>query len=94
MASASLLGVSVVPAVTIDVYFVAYSPLYWEKRLAAWRGNWEISEIEVEIDDLPVRVYTSVSYWLGELLTCRISGECPDGYSACAQRTGYGRPSA
>lgn len=92
MAAASLLGVSVVPAVTIDVYFIAAAPTYWEARLAAWRGNWQVGEEEVEIDGLPVRVYVCLSSWLGDVLACRLAGGCASGYSVCAIRKGYGSP--
>lgn len=85
----SLMGVAVAPAAPIDAIFAAAAPSWWEIRLAAWRGNWQVGEEEVEIDGVPVRVYTCLAGWVGALSECSFAGGCAPGSSDCTTRPSY-----
>lgn len=88
----SLLGVAVAPADPIDLIFVAASPGWWERRVLAWRGGWQVGEEEIEIDGVPVRVYTCLAGWVGALFECPLIDGCAPGYSVCPSRPSYSSP--
>lgn len=76
----------------VDLFFQVDSPSWWEKRLAAWRGNWQIEEETIEVDEVEIRIYkTSASWWL-LLFACQVGGGCGYGESPCPTRPAWDSP--
>lgn len=78
----------------VDLEFITASPLWWEKRRDAWRAGWLITESEIEIDDITVRVYSCDAGWPADLWGCVSDGGCASGDSACPCRPAYSEAGA
>lgn len=76
----------------VDLIFQVSSPLWWEKRLAAWKGNWQIVEEEIETEDEPIRIYTTDAAWAGLLFACQLTLGCGYGDGDCPSRPSYSAP--
>lgn len=67
----------------VDLLFQLDSPAWWEKRLAAWRGNWKVQEETIEIDEVEIRYYFTEADWWLLLFDCQVSGGCGYGGDDC-----------
>lgn len=83
------LGTALAVAAVVDMHFLAASPLWWEKRLAAWRAAWQVAEEEIEVDDISIRVYTCSAAWVAALRDCILADGCSPGDSDCPARPSY-----
>jgi hypothetical protein len=90
MALSSILGVALVPAVYVDAVFLLASPGWWETRLLAFRGGWNIGEGEIEVDDVPVRFYVCSAAWVSDVSACVVDAGCVPGSGDCTSRSPYG----
>lgn len=76
----------------VDLFFQLDSPLWWEKRLAAWRGNWSVQEEVIEVDEVEIRIYRTDALWWLFLFDCQLGGGCGYGGSPCPARPSYTVP--
>lgn len=94
IAAVALLPFPYALADVVDLEFQVASPLWWEKRRDAWKGNWQIVESEIDIDGTTVRVYSCDAAWPGLLFGCISDGGCAAGDSACPCRPTYSEAGA
>jgi hypothetical protein len=78
----------------VDGFFFLDTPIGYEKRLAAWKTNWQIREEELETEDEPIRIYTTDAGWAGDLFSCQLTLGCSLSDSDCAVRPVYSSPGA
>lgn len=78
----------------VDLFFQIDSPLWWEKRLAAWRGNWQIVEREDGEGEDAVRIYATDAAWAVDLFNCQLAFGCTYSDSDCPSRPSWSSPSA
>lgn len=76
----------------VDGLFIAATPAYWERRLAAWRGNWGVGEVSIEVDEVPLRFYVDTLGWSLAVGDCAADGGCAVGDSGCPVVLGRGSP--
>lgn len=86
LAITASVGTGVMVAAVIDAIFTAAAPAWWERRVAAWRGNWSILEITIPIEGVDTRVYTSSAGWVTLLHDALLEGEVSIGDDECPTR--------
>lgn len=74
----------------VDLLFQVAAPAWWETRLAAWRGNWQVKEKEIEVGEDTIRIYYTDAAWAGLLFACQLALECGYGSGDCPTRPPYG----
>lgn len=85
-------GIGFLLSAGVDAIFLASHPTYWEKRRDAWRGNWAITTITVEVEGVEVSAYTPSIDWVTPLIACEDEGECSAGDDDCSTRPSWSTP--
>lgn len=76
----------------LNAIFLAFSPLWWEKRRDAFVGNFGLSKQTIEIDGVEVTVYFCPVDWALEVNVAAQNGDISLSMPKCIFVTGYNPP--
>lgn len=88
-ANAQRTGIGFLVAAGVDLLFAATFPTWWEQRRDAWKGNWGIGVITVEVGGVEVSAYVPLIDWVTPLIACEDAGGCSAAANDCQTRPAW-----
>lgn len=72
-----------------DLQFLAIRGSDWEIYRDMWFANWAIVLVDLEIEDIPIAVYTTFATWPVGVSFCLMAGECGEVTVRCREVRGF-----